>query len=127
MINLKKEIKIIEDTMVQLYNDKMNNTINQQMFSLMSVNYSNKLEEVLKSISDCDRIIKRDDISDSLVNNWINALVSLKNCKLPTTNELSMIIDKIFIHPVESSSRFTIKWKIVVLGNTDFINIQQPA
>lgn len=127
MVDLKRQVKEIEDTMVQLYDDKINNVINQQMFSMMSSNYSNKLEKLLQSIDDCDKILKKENMSSSKIDNWINALLSMKNCKVPTKHDLSMIIEKIYINSVDIEKRFIIKWKIGNLDNIDFSKLKKSA
>lgn len=51
----------------------------------------------------------------------------MKNCKVPTKHDLSMIIEKIYINSVDSEKRFIIKWKIGNLDNIDFSKLKKSA
>ena len=123
----KSRINEIENTMAQLYEDKMSRAISQQMFLLMSKKYNDELEILLQSIVDYDKIINKKDIDKAFVKKWINALLNIKHSKSPTYKELSSIIDKIYVNAVGTPERVKIRFKVGFIDEVEEADLQRIA
>lgn len=117
-VKCKSRVKEIEKTMAQLYEDKIQKAISQQMFLLLSEKYSNELENLLQLISSYDKIINKTEINEAFVKSWIDALLNMKNCKSPSYKDLNALIDKVYVRAVGVEQRIKIKFKVGFIENS---------
>ena len=117
MIKYKSRVKMIEKTMDDLYNEKINTVITKQMSSIMSEKYDKELDELLQMIDSCDKIIKKTSISESYVRSWINTLIEIRNCKSPTASDFASIIDKVYVKETGAAERISIRYKVGFIKN----------
>lgn len=120
-------INEIENTMTQLYSDKMSKAISQQMFLLLSKKYNDELENLLQSIVNYDKIINKKDADESFVKKWMNALLNMNHSKSIAYKELAAIIETVYVNAVGESQRIKIKFKVGFIDEVDEVKAKQTA
>lgn len=111
-ISINKDIETIKSTMVELYDDKKNNVISSNMFSLLSQKYDEQLQVLLKESDSYDNIIKEYEVNETRVFNWINNLLKIESLEHQTFEYYHSIIDHILIKNVGEENRIIIKYKV---------------
>ena len=106
------QIKDIENTILQIYEDKQKGIIETKTFSVLSKKYNDNLEALLQKREEYDNIMKENKVNKSFILKWLDALTELKDCKTPTVKQLSMIIDSIIVNPVGTQDRIKIMYKV---------------
>ncbi len=123
IVDYKNKINEIQKTMSILYKDKTNGVISHEMFSVIAKKYDDELKELFTLTNNCDNIIKKSGLSDTLVEKWIIALKSIEECKSINKKQIESLIDCIIINGVSSKERIRIKYNV---GFLDF-NLQTPV
>lgn len=109
---IEMQIKDIENTILQIYEDKQKGIIETKTFSVLSKKYNDNLEALLQKREEYDNIMKENKVNKSFILKWLDALTELKDCKTPTVKQLSMIIDSIIVNPVGTQDRIKIMYKV---------------
>lgn len=111
-ISISKEIETIKCDMIELYNDKKNNVLSSNMFSILSKQYDEQLQELLKELDSCDKIINELNVNENCVYGWIKNLLTIEKLEHPTFEYYHSIIDHILIKNVGEENRILIKYKV---------------
>ena len=111
-LSISKEIETIKCNMVELYDGKKNNIISSNMISILSKQYDEQLQELLKELDSFDKIINELNVNENCVYGWIKNLLTIETLEHPTFEYYHLIINHILIKNVGKENRIVIKYKV---------------